>query len=89
MVSQDASIKSLGKWASKEFSGPITLGGVGNVQAIANHGAHKVRFSLFNVNVAVISGVSLDQITVEIPKSVKGSSRSWCQEWLHIKWKSP
>ena len=61
-------IKSIGNRATKEFSGPITLGGVGNAQVTSNHGTYRVKLPLFNGNDAILSGVCLDQITVEFPK---------------------
>ena len=64
MVSQYAAIKSTGKRASKEFSGPVTLG-VGNAQITSSRGTYQVKLPLFNGNDAVLSGVCLDQITVE------------------------
>ena len=67
MVSRYAAIKSIGKRASKEFSGPVTLG-VGNAQITSSHGTYQVKLPLFNGNDAVLSGVCLDQITVEFPK---------------------
>ena len=68
MVSRYAAIKSIGKRASKELSGPVTLGGVGNAQITSSHGTYQVKLPLFNGNDAVLSGVCLDQITVEFPK---------------------
>ena len=68
MVSQYAAIKSVEKRASKEFSGPATLGGVGNAQITSSHGTYPVKLPLFNGNGAVLSGVYLDQITAEFPK---------------------
>ena len=68
MVSRYAAIKSIGKRASKEFFGPITLGGVGNALITSSHGTYQVKLQLFNGNDAVVSGVCLDQITVEFPK---------------------
>ena len=66
-VSWYTPIKSTGKRASKEFSGPVTLG-VGNAQITSSHGTYQVKLPLFNGNDAVLSGVCLDQITVEFPK---------------------
>ena len=68
MVSRYAAIKSIGRRASKEFSGPVTLGGVGNPQITSSHATYKVKLPLFNGNDAVLSGVCLYQITVEFPK---------------------
>ena len=68
MVSRYAAIKSIGKRASKEFFGPITLGGVGNALITSNHGTYQVKHLQFNGNDAVVSNVCLDQITVEFPK---------------------
>ena len=68
MVSGYAAIKLIGKRASKEFSGPVTLGGVSNAQITSSHRNYQVKFRLFNGSDAVLSGVSLDQITVEFPK---------------------
>ena len=67
MVSCYAPIKSIGKRASKGFSGPVTLG-VGNAQITSSHGTYQVKLPLFNGNDAVLSGVCLYQITVEFPK---------------------
>ena len=73
MVSRYAAIKSVGKRASKEFFGPITLGGVGNAPITSSHGTYQVKLPQFNGNYAVVSGVCFDQITVEFPKySLKG-----------------
>ena len=66
MVSRYAAIKSIGKRASKEFSGPVTLGGVGNAQITSSHGTYQVKLPLFNGNDAVLSDVCVDQITVEL-----------------------
>ena len=68
MVSRYAAIKSVGKRTSKEFSGPVTLGGVGIAQITSGHGTYQVNLPLFNGNDAVFSGVCLDQITIEFPK---------------------
>ena len=68
MVSRYAAMKSIGKRATKEFSGPVTLGGLGNAQITSSHGTYQVKLPLFNGNDAVLSGVCLDQITVEFPK---------------------
>ena len=73
MVSQYAAIKSIGKSVSKEFSGPVTLG-VGNALITSSHGTYQVKLPLFNGNYAALSGICLDQITVQIPKyPLKGS----------------
>ena len=50
MVSRYAAIKSIGKRASKESSGPVTLGGVGNAQITLSHGTYQVKLSIFNGN---------------------------------------
>ena len=68
MVSWYAAIKSIGKRTCKEFSGPVTLGGIGNAQITLHYGTYQVKLPLFNGNDAVLSGVCLDQITVEFPK---------------------
>ena len=68
MVSRYAAIKSIGKRTSKEFSGPVTLGGVGNAQIRSRHGTYQVKLPLFNGNDAVLSGACLYQITVEFRK---------------------
>ena len=60
MVSRYAAIKSVGKRASKEFHGPVTLGGFGNAQITSNHGPYKVKLPLFNGNDAELSSVCLD-----------------------------
>ena len=54
MVSRYATIKSIGKRASKEFSGPVTLGGIGNAQITSSHGTYQVKLQLFNGNDAVL-----------------------------------
>ena len=61
MVSRYAAIKPIGKRASKEFSGPVTLGGVGNAQITSSHGTYQVKLPIFNGNDVVLSGVCLDQ----------------------------
>ena len=68
MVSRYAAMKSIGKRTTKEFSGPVTLGGLGNAQITSSHGTYQIKLPLFNGNDAVLSGVCLDQITVEFPK---------------------
>ena len=68
MVSRYPAIKSIGRRASKEFSGPAILGGVGNPQITSSHATYKVKLPLFNGNDAVLSGVCLDQITLKFPK---------------------
>ena len=68
MVSRYAAIKSIGKRVSKEFSGPVTLGAVGNDQITSSHGIYQVELPLFNGNDAVLSGVYLDEITFEFSK---------------------
>ena len=67
MVSWYAPIKSIGKRASKGFSGPVTLG-VGNVQITSSHGTYQVKLPIFNGNDVVLSSVCLEQIRVEFPK---------------------
>ena len=57
MVSRYAAIKSIGKRASKELSGPVTLGGVGNAQITSSHGTYQVKLPLYNGNDAVLSGI--------------------------------
>ena len=54
MVSRYATIKSIGKRASKEFCGPVTLGGIGNAQITSSHGTYQVKLQLFNGNDAVL-----------------------------------
>ena len=54
MVSLYAAIKSIGKRSSKEFSGPVTLGGVANAQITSSHGTYQVKLPLFNGNDAVL-----------------------------------
>ena len=61
-------MKSIGKIASKEFSGPVILGEIGSGKVTSTHGTYQARLPLFNGNDAVLSGVCLDQIIVEIPK---------------------
>ena len=48
------------KRASKELSGPVTFGGVRNIQVTSSHGIYQVKLSLFNGNGAVLSGVCVD-----------------------------
>ena len=61
------------KRVSKEFSGPVILG-VGNTLITSSHGTYQVKLPLFNGNYAALSGIRLDQITVQIPKyPLKGS----------------
>ena len=67
-VSRYAAIKSIGKRASNEFSGPVTLGGVDNAQITSSRGTYQVKLFLFIGNDTVLSGVRLDQITVEFSK---------------------
>ena len=54
MVSLYAAIKSIGKRSSKEFSGPVTLGGVANAQITSSHGTYQAKLPLFNGNDAVL-----------------------------------
>ena len=89
MVSQYAAIELIGKRTSKEFSGPVTLGGVGNAQITSSHGTYQIKLPLFNGNDVALSGMfGPDHSGVSLI-SVKGAGRSWCQKWLHIKWKRP
>ena len=67
MVSRYSVIKSNGKRASKEFSGPATLKGVDNAQTTSSDGTYQVKLPIVNGNDAVLSGVCLDQITEEFP----------------------
>ena len=68
MVSRYAAIKSIGKRASKELSGPVTLGGVGNAQITSSHWTYQTKLPIFNGNDSVLSGLYLDQVTVEFSK---------------------
>ena len=68
MVSRYQAVKAIGARASKEISGPISVGGVGNSQIQTNYGIYKVKLPLFNGSDATFSGVCMDQITVEFPQ---------------------
>ena len=48
MVSRYQAVKSIGARASKEISGPISVGDVGNSQIQTNLGIYKVQLPLFN-----------------------------------------
>ena len=76
MVSRYAAIKSIGKRASKESSGPVTLGGVGNAQITSSHGTYQIKLPLFNGNDVALSGMfGPDHSGVSLI-SVKGAGRS-------------
>ena len=68
MVSRYQAVKAIGSRASKEISGPISIGGVGNSQVQTNYGIYKVKLPLFNGSEATFTGLSMDQITVEFPQ---------------------
>ena len=76
MVSQYAAIELIGKRTSKEFSGPVTLGGVGNAQITSSHGTYQIKLPLFNGNDVALSGMfGPDHSGVSLI-SVKGAGRS-------------
>ena len=76
MVSQYAAIELTGKRTSKEFSGPVTLGGVGNAQITSSHGTYQIKLPLFNGNDVALSGIfGPDHSGVSL-MSVKGAGRS-------------
>ena len=60
MVSRYQAVKSIGARASKEISGPISVGGVGNSQIQTNLEIYKVQLPLFNGSEATFSGVCMD-----------------------------
>ena len=62
VVSQYAAIKSIGKGSSKEFSGPVILGGVDNAEITPSHGTCQVKLQLFSGNDTVLSCVCLVNI---------------------------
>ena len=68
MVSRYQAVKSIGARASKEISGPISVGGVGNSQIQTSLGIYKVQLPSFNGSEATFSGVCMDQITVKFPQ---------------------
>ena len=49
--------------ATKEHPGPITIGGVGGVISVSQHGIYKVNLSLYDRSQATMSRVCLDNIT--------------------------
>ena len=66
-VSRYDAIKKLGSCATKEYDGPVELGGVGGISSESPHGIYSVRLPLINGNNAEMSGICLDQITKEFP----------------------
>ena len=62
VVSKYAAIKSIGKRSSKEFCGPVILGGVGNAEITSSHGTYEVKLPLFSGNDTVLSCVCLVNI---------------------------
>ena len=68
MVVKHEAIVRLGDRAKQEITGPISLGGVGNLKAQSIHGIYQVRLPLANGKDAVLAGVCLDKITNTFPE---------------------
>ena len=66
-VSRYNAIRSLTSNATQEHPGPITIGGVGGVISVSQHGIYKDNLPLYNGIQATMSGVCLDNITSKCP----------------------
>ena len=66
-VSRYNAIRSLTSNATQEHAGPITIGGVGGVISVSQHGIYKDNLPLYNGIQATMSGVCLDNITSKCP----------------------
>lgn len=64
-VSRHNAVKRLGGNAKLEFNGPTNIGRDGGICTKSKHGIYTIKLSLLNGTDAVISGVSLKQITSE------------------------
>ena len=67
-VSRLNAVKRLGApRATKEFDGPIRLGGVGGISTERPHGIYSVRLPMLDGNEATMTGVCMNEITQEFP----------------------
>ena len=66
-VSRYNAIRSLTSNATQEHAGPITIGGVGGVISVSQHGIYKVNLPLYDGSQATVLGVCLDNITFKFP----------------------
>ena len=67
MVIRHEAVLKLGKRAKQELKGPISIGGVGNLEIESVHGVYRIRLPLLNGKDAVLAGVCLDRITNTFP----------------------
>ena len=66
-VSRYKAVCSLTTNATQEYPGPITIGGVGGLTSLSQHGIYKVKIPLHDGSQATMSGVCLDNITSTFP----------------------
>ena len=66
-VISKAAVKLLGDRCSKQSSGPIILGGVGNCTTKSTLGSYHVKLPLYNGHQITLSGVCLETITSTMP----------------------
>ena len=67
MVIRHDAVVRLGDRAKSEFKGPISIGGVGNIEMESKHGVYRINLPLLNGKQAVLAGVCLDRITSTFP----------------------
>ena len=67
MVIRYEAVLRLGNRAKQELKGPISIGGVGNLEMESQHGVYRIRLPLLNGRDAVLAGVCLDRITNTFP----------------------
>jgi len=65
-IVKHSALRTLGPNASKESSGSITLGGVGNT-SMSSLGTYNVKLPLHNGEVATLTGACLPKITTTFP----------------------
>ena len=66
-VSRNDAIRSLTSNVTQEHAVPITIGGVGGVILVSQHGMYKVNLPVYDGSHATMSGVCLDNITSKFP----------------------
>ena len=67
-VSRYNAIRSLTSNATQEHAGPITIGRVGGVISVSQHGIYKVNLPFYDGSQATMLGVCLDNITSKFPQ---------------------
>ncbi|MCH2405590.1 MAG: hypothetical protein MK200_05290, partial [Nitrosopumilus sp.] len=67
LVSRYNAVERLGKISKKQTNGPISLGGVGNINVESPYGIYQISLPLYNGRNAIMSGTVIDEVASEFP----------------------